>query len=196
MHRRRPVSWPVPASARRFRQFGEIDLSRAPGAVLCSIVVLAATPLTYTAKLDAAATPVLAGRHIGTFPQAVRLFGKPDRLGPVAALCLASWRRFGLEIHFHTTGACTSGDLRAWSQVTMRALRWHTKLGLHVGDAEAKLNSLYPDARSLRFLGLGDLRELETGGPLCDGGPPLALAARIVSGKVGALLAVHVPACG
>jgi len=78
----------------------------------------------------------------------------------------------------------------------MRALRWHTRHGLHVGDSESKLSSLYPDARSLRFLQLGDVRELETGGPLCDGGPPLALAARIVSGQVGALLVVHVPACG
>ena len=133
------------------------------------------------------------------FPLAVRLFGRPDGVRRVAGgepTCLASWRRYGLEMRFDTAGACASSDLGVWRQVTMRALRWHTRLGLHVGDSEAKLNSLYPDARSLRFLGLGDLRELETGGPLCDGGPPLALAARIASGKVGALLVVHVPACG
>jgi len=170
-------------------------------ALLCSIVVVAATPLTYTAKLDTAASPVLAGRHIGTLTQAVRLFGRPDDVRRVAGgqpMCLVSWRRYGLEMRFHTAqaGACGSSELRSWWQVTMRALRWHTRLGLHVGDSESKLSSLYPDARSLRFLGLGDLRELETGGPLCDGGPPLALASRIVSGQVGALLVVHVPACG
>jgi hypothetical protein len=163
---------------------------------LCSLIVVAAAPLTYTARLDTTASPVLAGRHIGTYPQAVRLFGKPDVRRVTGATCAVTWRRSGLEMRFHTAGACAAGDLRSWSQVTMRALRWHTKLGLHVGDSEAKLNSIYPDARSLRFLGLGDLRELETGGPLCDGGPPLALAARVVSAKVGALLAVHVPACG
>jgi hypothetical protein len=170
-------------------------------ALLCSIAVVAAVPLTYTATLDTAASPVLAGRHVGTFPQAVRQFGKPDGVRPASGgqpLCLVSWRRYGLEMRFRATqaGVCESSGLSSWWQVTMRALRWHTKLGLHVGDSEAKLNSLYPDARSLRFLGLGDLRELETGGPLCDGGPPLALAARIVSGKIGALLVVHVPACG
>jgi hypothetical protein len=135
--------------------------------------------------------------HVGTFPQAVRLFGKPDRVGTVSGvLCLVSWQRLRLEMRFHTAGACTPGNLRSWSQVTMRSLRWHTGTGLHVGDGEARLNSLYPGAKSLRFLGLGDLRELETGGPLCDGGAPLALAARVVSGKVSALLVVHVPACG
>jgi len=172
---------------------------RAFQALLCSIAVVAAVPLTYSAKLDSTASPVLAGRHVGTFPLAVRLFGRPDGVRRVAGeepTCLASWRRYGLEMRFDTAGACASSDLGVWRQVTMRALRWHTRLGLHVGDSEAKLNSLYPGARSLRFLGLGDLRELETGGPLCDGGPPLALAARIASGKVGALLVVHVPACG
>jgi hypothetical protein len=142
---------------------------------------------------------VLAGRHVGTFPQAVRLFGKPDRLGTVAGgqpVCLVSWQRLRLEMRFRTAGTCTPSNLRSWSQVTMRALRWHTSLGLHVGDGEAKLVALYPGAQRLRFLGLGDLRELETGGPLCDGGAPLALAARVVSGKIGALLVVHVPACG
>jgi hypothetical protein len=166
---------------------------------LALIFSVAAVPLTYTAKLDTTASPVLAGRHVGTFPQAVRLLGKPDDVRPVTSgqpLCLASWRRYGLELRFRTVGTCESSDLRSWFQVTMRALRWHTKIGLHVGDSEAKLNSLYPDARNLRFLGLGDLRELETGGPLCDGGPPLALAARVVGGKIGALLVVHVPACG
>ena len=78
----------------------------------------------------------------------------------------------------------------------MRTARWHTRLGLRVGDSEAKLRALYPEARQLDVRGLGTLWELETGGPLCDGGPPLALAARVVSGSVSALLAVHVPACG
>jgi hypothetical protein len=168
-------------------------------ALICSLAVVAAAPLTYTAKLDTGTSPVLAGRHVGTYSQAVRLFGKPDDVRRVAggrALCLVSWRRHGLEMRFQAAGACGTGTFGPWWQVTMRASRWQTRLGLHVGDGEAKLISLYPDARSLGFLALGDLRELETGGPLCDGGSPLALAARITSGRVGALLVVHVPACG
>jgi len=53
-------------------------------AVVCAVAVVAATPVTYSAKLDTAAAPLLAGRQVGTFPQAVRLFGKPDRVGTVA----------------------------------------------------------------------------------------------------------------
>ena len=78
----------------------------------------------------------------------------------------------------------------------MRAARWQTRLGLHVGDRETRLRALYPDAQQLDFLGLGALLELERGGPLCDGGPPFAVAARIAGGTVVALLVVHVPACG
>jgi hypothetical protein len=171
---------------------------RAFQALICTIAVVAAVPLTYSARLDTGASPVLAGRHVGTFPQALRVFGKPDDVRRVTgqSMCVVAWRRHGLEMRFHTTGGCGTSQLGSWWQVSMRDLRWHTRLGLHVGDSESKLSSLYPDAMSLRFLGLGDLRELETGGPLCDGGPPLALAGRIVSGRVGALVVVHVPACG
>ena len=170
--------------------------------VVLSLLVVATTmPTTYAVRLDTAAAPSLAGRHVATLPQAARLFAKPDRVVRAAGarpVCRAVWERYGLEIRFLTAdaGTCAAGDLRTWWQVTLRAPRWHTRLGLHVGDGESKLHSLYPDARRLDFLGLGVLWELETGGPFCDGGPPLALAGRVVSGKVAALLVVHVPACG
>jgi hypothetical protein len=170
-------------------------------AVLCSLVFAAAAPTNSVVRLDAALAPELAGTHVATLRQAVRAFGTPDRVLPAAGsrpLCRASWQRLGLEIRFSTAkaGACSVSDMRSWWQVTMRAARWHTRLGLGVGDGERDLHSRYPNARRLDFLGLGALWELETGGPLCDGGPPLALAARVVSGRVGALLVVHVPACG
>jgi hypothetical protein len=169
-------------------------------AVLGSLAVATAAPTIYTAKLDTTSSPVLAGTHVATFRQAVGTFGKPDRVLRVAGgrpLCAVTWSRYGLEIRFSPAGrGCTTPNLRSWWQVTMRALRWHTRTGLHVGDSEAKLHSLYPDASRLDFLGLGALWELETGGPLCDGGAPLALGARIVSGRVGALVVAHVPACG
>jgi hypothetical protein len=170
-------------------------------AVLGSLAVATAAPTIYTAKLDTTSSPVLAGTHVATFRQATLVFGKPDRIVRIAGargLCAVSWNRYGLEIRFSTAqgAGCNTRDLRSWWQVTMRALRWHTRTGLHVGDGEAKLHSLYPDASRLDFLGLGALWELETGGPLCDGGPPLALAARVVSARVAALAVVHVPACG
>jgi hypothetical protein len=175
--------------------------TRAFPAVLCSLVFAAALPASSVVTLDSALAPELAGRHVATFRQAVRVFGTPDRVLPAAGagqLCRASWQRLGLEIRFSTAkaGACRASDLRSWFQVTLRAARWHTRLGLRVGDGEGKLHSRYPDASRIDFLGLGALWELETGGPLCDGGAPLALAARVVSGRVGALVVVRVPACG
>lgn len=174
---------------------------RALQAVLCSLALAAAAPTNYSVRLDTASAPELAGTHVATFRQAVRAFGPPDRVVPVAGVrpvCRASWQRLGLEIRFTTAkaGACTASDMRSWWQVTMRAAHWHTRLGLQVGDGKDKLHSRYPYASRLDFLGLGPLWELETGGPLCDGGSPLALAARIVNGRVGALVVVHVPACG
>jgi hypothetical protein len=175
--------------------------ARALQSLLCSLFFATAVPANSVVRLDTASAPELAGTHVATYRQAVRAFGAPDRVLPVAgarSVCRASWQRLGLGIRFSTAtaGACRATDLRSWLQVTMRAARWHTRLGLRVGDGEGKLHSRYPDATRLDVLGLGALWELETGGPLCDGGPPLALAARIVSGRVGALVVVHVPACG
>jgi hypothetical protein len=93
-------------------------------------------------------------------------------------------------------GSCSADSLGAWREVRASAPRWHTAAGLRVGDGENRLHALYPAARPLDFLGLGHLWEIGTGGPLCDGGPPLSLGAHVVAGRVDALLIVHVPACG
>jgi hypothetical protein len=166
-------------------------------ALLVALAFTMAAPPSYVARLDSGSAPLLGRSRVGTLEQATRTFGKPDVLLPLSgtnAACRAAWRRYGLEIRFSTASGCNSAG--SWSRVTMRAARWHTRLDLHVGDSEAKLHALYPDARLLDFLGLGTLWELETGGPLCDGGPPLALAGRVVDNSVSALLVVHVPACG
>jgi len=166
-------------------------------ALLVALAFATATPLTYVARLDAGSAPVLAGARVGTLNQATRTFGSPDHVLPLTgtrAVCRAVWERYGLEIRFSATSGCSQPG--SWWQVTMRAERWHTRVGLHVGDREARLGALYPDTRRLDFLGLGTLLELETGGPFCDGGAPLALAGRIAGGKVVALLVVHVSACG
>ena len=166
-------------------------------ALLVALALTTATPLAYVARLDSGSAPVLAGARVGSLQQATRIFGKPDHLLPLTGtqpVCRAVWERYGLEIRFSATSGCSQPG--SWWQVTMRAARWQTRLGLHVGDREARLRALYPDAQQLDFLGLGALLELESGGPLCDGGPPLAVAARIAGGTVVALLVVHVPACG
>ncbi len=180
---------------------------------LCLVVLAAAVPaqlarpgisssvVDYTLHLDAGSAPVIAGRRIGTFPQAVRAFGPPALVVPGARTtrtCKALWPRSGLEIDFSTihSGACAGTNLGAWSEVLARTPRWHSYAGLRVGDTERKLHALYPSTRRLDFLGLGRLWELETGGPLCDGGPPLALAAQVRAGRISALAIVHVPACG
>jgi hypothetical protein len=165
-------------------------------ALLVALALTTAAPTTYLVTLDSGTSPVLAGAHVGTMQEARRAFGKPDAVLPPTrahGACRAVWARSGLEIRFSAASCSRPGS---WSQVTMRALRWHTRLGLHVGDPETRLHGLYPGARRLDFLGLGALWELDAGGPLCDGGPPLALAGRVAGGKVSALLVVHVAACG
>src|SRR5439155_4356583 len=94
-------------------------------AVLSSLVVATAMPTTYAVRLDTAAAPNLAGRHVATLPQAARLFAKPDRVVRAAGarpVCRAVWERYGLEIRFLTAdaGTCAAGDLRTWWQVTLR----------------------------------------------------------------------------
>jgi len=166
-------------------------------ALLVALAFTTATPLSHVVRLDSGSAPVFAGARVGTLEQAIGAFGKPDHVLPLNGahpVCRATWKRYGLEIQFSSTSACSRPG--SWWRVTMRAELWQTKLGLHVGDSDARLRTLYPDARRLDSLGSGAPLELESGGPLCDGGPPFALAGRIADGKVVALLVVRVPSCG
>lgn len=164
-------------------------------AVALLSTILAGAPTTFGVRLDSSPSPILAGEHVGTLDQASRLLGPPDRLAPApgaATGCTAVWRRLGVSIVFSASCAAPG----AWQRMTLTSPRWHTRLGLRIGVDTAKLHALYPDARRLDLPSLGMPWELETGGPLCDGGPPLALAARTAIGRVRTLLAVHIPACG
>ncbi len=154
-----------------------------------------------TLRLDLGAAPLIAGTRVDTFPQAVRAFGRPARLSAVPGStpsCRASWPALALAIEFSIAGegVCAPRSLGSWTRVTATGARWHTRAGLYVGASEARLHALYPDARRLDFLGQGRIWELETGGPYCDGGPPLSLGARVPVNRVGALVVLHVPACG
>ena len=161
---------------------------------------LAVSP-QFTIRLAYRLEPELGGRQIVTLAEARHSFGPPRLITrrpgtPVA--CAASWPALGLVIDFSASNptSCARQELGSWVEIVARARRWHTQAGLHVADSEQRVHSLYPDARSLDFLGSGRAWQLETGGPLCDGGPPLSLAALIGNHHVQALAVLRVPACG
>jgi hypothetical protein len=151
-------------------------------------VLLAALALThggsptYTIQLDRLTAPTVNGHRIATERDATRIFGAPSR----AARCTAGWSAFALEVN-----TCGNGI-----ELTATARSWHTAAGLRPGDTAARAHALYPQGRSLGFLNRGTLWQLETGGLMCDGGPTLALAAKLTTGRVVALEVVRVPACG
>jgi hypothetical protein len=164
-------------------------------------VALGTSRADFTLRLDLRTAPLIAGERIATLADAIRTFGRPARLSALPAsrhACRAAWPGRGLAIDFSITAlvACSATVLGSWSEVIATDPRWHTTAGLRVGDSSAHLHALYPAARRLDFLGQGPLWELETGGPYCDGGPPLSLAARTPGHRVNALVIVHVPACG
>jgi hypothetical protein len=154
----------------------------------------------FTLHVDQGLAPEIAGRRIGTFRQAVAVFGRPAIVAPETAArpsCRASWPELGLAIEFSARFAsCKTTELGGWLTVTATAKRWHTRVGLHVGDPEAKLHRLYPQAPRLDFLRQVPTWQLETGGLYCDGGPTLTLAAVVSTSRITSLIATHVPACG
>jgi hypothetical protein len=172
----------------------------AAGAMPVARATVSTTALGFTLRLDQGQAPKIAGRRIGTFRQAVRAFSRPAAVAPKAgavASCRASWPKLGLAIEFSAPSArCEVASLGSWLTVTASTRRWYSSAGLRVGDAAGRLHDLYPQARRLDFLGYGPAWELETGGPYCDGGPPLALAAIVRANRVTSLIVTHVPACG
>lgn len=178
--------------------FAAAPAARAPAAIPARATTAVRD---YSLRLDTGSAPELAGKRVGTFPEGVRAFGRPElriSSGSTPPSCTAVWPKVALEIDFSTAGpgTCAARDLGRWLTVRAGAPRWHTSAGLRVGDTERRLHALYPNARRLDFLGMGRLWELETGGPLCDGGPPLAIAGRVRAGRLFQLVVVHVPACG
>lgn len=146
--------------------------------------MLAAALAALTIALNHQPAPTVAGHRITSYQSAVRAFGKPTR---VRSSCDALWDRLALEVD-----SCSSIGI----QITVTAKTWRTTAGLRVGDTAARAHALYPQGRSLAFLARGSLWQLETGGVMCDGGPTLALAAKLAGGRVTALEVVLVPACG
>ena len=147
-------------------------------------VLLAAFALAhpYTIELDRLLAPTVNGHAVASERDAARLFGTPAH----TSRCTASWPKLTLALN-----TCGIGP-----EITVTATTWRTTKGLHPGDTAARAHALYPQGRSLDFLDRGTLWQLETGGAMCDGGPTLALAAKLAGGRVAALEVVRVPACG
>ena len=152
-------------------------------AVLIAALALAhgAAP-AYTIQLERLLAPAVNGHPIASQRDATRLFGAPSQRSG----CTADWSKLALELN-----TCGIGV-----ELITTASAFHTKAGLHPGDAAVRAHVLYPQGRSLGFLDRGTLWQLETGGAMCDGGPTLALAAKLAAGRVVALEVVRVPACG
>ena len=150
-------------------------------AVLLAALALAhPSAPTYTIQLDRLLAPTVNGRQIANERDAARIFGQPT----TRTSCTARWSKLTLD-------TCGIGV-----ELTATSTAWRTAKGLHPGDSAARAHSLYPQGRRLDFLNRGTLWQLETGGAMCDGGPTLALAAKLVDGRIAALEIVRVPACG
>jgi hypothetical protein len=152
-------------------------------ATLIAALALAHTGTpTYTVRLDRLIAPTVNGHALTSVTSATRIFGVPSR----RAQCTAAWPKLALQVN-----TCGIGV-----ELTATATTWRTTAGLHPGDTVTRAHALYPEGRSLNFLNRGTLWQLETGGAMCDGGPTLALAAKLAGGRVVALEVVRVPACG
>ena len=146
-------------------------------AVLAAAVALASP---YTIQLERLLAPTVNGHRVANERDAARILGKPT----ARTSCTARWP----TLTFDTCGVGV--------ELTATTPAWRTAKGLHPGDTATKARALYPQGRSLAFLHKGTLWQLETGGAMCDGGPTLALAAKLAGGSVTALEVVRVPACG
>ncbi len=152
-------------------------------AVLVAALALThANARTYTIALDRLLAPTVNGHALTNLNSATRVFGAPSG----HTQCTATWPSLSLALDTCGVGA----------ELSAASSSWRTRAGLHPGDTAARARRLYPNGRSLDFLNRGRLWQLETGGAMCDGGPTLALAARLSGGRVVALGVVRVPACG
>jgi len=150
--------------------------------LLAALALTHGNARTYTIALDRLAAPTVNGHALTSVATATRVLGAPSQ----RAQCTATWPKLSLQVNTCGVGV----------ELTATATTWRTTTGLHPGDTAARTHALYPSGRSLNFLDRGTLWQLETGGAMCDGGPTLALAAKLSGGRVLALEVVRVPACG
>jgi hypothetical protein len=164
--------------------------------VLAALIVGAA--VTAAAALAAPPHTIVADRNVGglvvstSSPVKARaLFGAPSTAAITPTSCVQSWRPIGLVVNFLSFEgrACTKGVV-VIATVTSRAA-WRTGVGLQVGDATARLRSLYPRA-TLHAGGEPNERGwwlvTRRHCPDVGGGAFPGLLARMHAGKVAALV--------
>ena len=169
-------------------------------AVLIAALALAFAPTgarTYTIQLDRLLAPTVNGHQIANERDAAHVFGAPT----TRSRCTAAWKQAMLaartaasfpaadEDYFH--------DMDGGAALTKEQIAGRNMWLVWTGGDDRLWDVLSVNSLgSLDFLNRGTLWQLETGGAMCDGGPTLALAAKLVAGRVAALEVVRVPACG
>ena len=116
---------------------------------------------------------------------AIRAYGQTTSRRGGGEICRVRWADLGVKITFQNFGgvdSCTPGGGRAQKAVVRGDRPWRTKRGLRLGDGEARVRSLYPDAeRSSRGFRLVEAT-LPIGRPLRYA----VLGARVAGGRVRA----------
>jgi len=86
-------------------------------------------------------------KGVGDYPPAVAAFGRPSSVRD----CWATWRAAGISVYFVNPERCTPQALASqpvlWYGMRLFDRRWHTTRGIHVGQPEAEVRRIYPDAR-------------------------------------------------
>lgn len=80
---------------------------------------------------------------------AIAAFGNPSSRSADSNLCTVRWAGSGIDIHFASRpNPCARARLTrgAWYGMRLWGPRWHTRKGLRIGDAAARVKRLYPRA--------------------------------------------------
>ncbi len=123
--------------------------------VTATVAVVAALVLTSSA---AAAVFTIRGdwkmgsfavKKDGTLRGAVDAFGQPSSRARNGEVCTVRWTRHGLRIAFYNLGGNNPcrGKFGFFSNARAKGPHWKTNRNLAVGDGEARLQNLYPNAK-------------------------------------------------
>jgi hypothetical protein len=84
------------------------------------------------------------------YSAALKAFGTPTRFLVEGNLCRVSWAGAGITIGFASDlHLCSTGSLfrSAWYGLTLFGPKWHTRVGIRIGDPISRVRRLYPKAR-------------------------------------------------
>lgn len=89
-----------------------------------------------------------AVKRDGTLRGAVDAFGQPTARIRNGEVCTVRWTRHGLRIGFYNLGGNNPcrGKFGFFSNARAKGPHWVTNRGVEIGDGEARLQDLYPNA--------------------------------------------------